>query len=666
MDIVTSKLYNIKSVIDDDFRYNIPRYQRLYVWEDEQVKTLFHDILTACQSDKDLYYIGGIITVKYPKIENCFDLVDGQQRFTTLWLLANELGEAIKGFTRTSNGLRLNFSIRKNVEAYFNQLLTSEEDNENDSEFDDLVRLSKARKTIEALILENLKSKRLKKQFIEFLLKKVKMVITQVPPGTDLNKLFETLNNRGVQLAQHEILKAQLLAKVDNSKKRYRYSRLWNACNDMNNYIERSLTYEIGNARGVANTYNNWNHNWKQIEDILKDETKKVETLTLQETINKRKIWEDGSEDNVEKDFDEIHHNATDDELEPVRSILTFPQLLLHTLRIYLHKNKKRDIQRINEKELLLIFSQHIFQKRYHDLESKKEGEEIESLAFMDLLFKVRETFDKYIIKWVEISDKDEVHLIKKVYKQNQKKGGQSYYLRRMKTQEFDGFAMLQSILYHSQQNTTQYWLTPLLNWLLDFPSFEDGFDWLKILDNILFSSLQEDRELAVRTLECMDEYPNIKPTTALLTKSLGTNFPHYWFYKLEFVLWHEREKLNNNEDWKDYRITAKNSVEHISPQSPKDPNNKLCFTELHNFGNLVLVTRSINSEYSDFPYGVKKAKFEEKKSKGSYDSLKSDIIYKHSSWNDQIALRHQNEMINLLQSYFDKTMDFEYKNSNE
>ena len=55
MDIVTSKLYNIKSVIDDDFRYNIPRYQRLYVWEDEQVKTLFHDILIACQANKDLY-----------------------------------------------------------------------------------------------------------------------------------------------------------------------------------------------------------------------------------------------------------------------------------------------------------------------------------------------------------------------------------------------------------------------------------------------------------------------------------------------------------------------------------------------------------------------------------------------------------------------------------
>ena len=662
MDIVTSKLYNIKSIIDDNFCYNIPRYQRLYVWEDEQVKTLFHDILIACQANKDLYYIGGIITVKFPKIENCFDLVDGQQRFTTIWLLANELGGAIKEFTRTANGLRLNFSIRDDVKKYFNQLLTSEEANENATEFDDLVRLSKARKTIEALISENLKSKQLKKQFIDFLLHKLRMVVTEVPPLTDLNKLFETLNNRGVQLAQHEILKAQLLSKIDNRKKRHRYGCLWNACSDMNKYIERSLAYELGvYLSDVATTYNALEvHDWKQIEDILKDGKGESEKLTLHEIISKRKTWDEADTGQEKEELDDEHPNTTDDDIEPVRSILTFPQLLLHTLRIYLHQNGKKDIQRINEKELLLIFSEHVFQKRYRDNESKKEGEEIESVAFMDLLFKVREAFDKYIIKWVEISEKNEVHLIKKVYKQNQKKGGRTYYLQRKKIQENDGFAMLQSILYHSQQNTTQYWLTPLMTRLLKFPSYGEAFNYLKKLDNILFSSLQEDRELPERTLECMDEYPDIEPTTKRLTEDLGTNFPHYWFYKLEFVLWHEREELNKSEDWKEYRITAKNSVEHISPQSPRDPKDKLCFTQLHNFGNLVLVTRSINSEYSDFPYGVKKAKFEDKKSKGSYDSLKSDVIYKHPLWNDQSALKHQNEMIDLLKSYFAKTMDYE------
>ncbi|OQP56811.1 hypothetical protein A3860_09510 [Niastella vici] len=656
MDIVNSELYDIKSIIQKDFRYNIPRYQRLYVWKEEQVNTLFHDILIACKANKDIYYIGGIITVKYQKIENCFDLVDGQQRFTTLWLLANELGESIKDFTRTVNGLRLNFSIRKNVEMYFNQLLSGSESIENDTEFDDLVRLSKARKIIGALITENLQSKELKNKYIYFLLQKVKMVITEVPPSTDLNKLFETLNNRGIQLAQHEILKTHFLSKIGNSKKRYRYGILWNACSDMNNYIERSLTYETGYARGVANTYDQWVHDWKQIENILIDEKAKAEKLTLQDIIGKRKNWDEAVYGDEEPDFEEMHPNATDDELEPVRSILTFPQLLLHTLRVYLHRNQRIDIQRINEKELLHIYSEYFFLKNQNDYESRREEDETESIAFMDLLFKMREAFDKYIIKWVEVNDMTEIHLIKKVYKQNQKKKGWFYYLRRQKTQELDGFAMLQSILYHSQQNTTQYWLTPFLNWLLEFPSFDDAFAWLKVLDNILFSSMQEGRELIDRTKECMDGYPDIEPTTKVLTEALGTSFPHYWFYKLEFVLWHERVKFNKSEEWKEYRITAKNSVEHISPQSPRNSKDKLCDTQLHNFGNLALVTRSINSEYSDFPYGVKKAKFEDKKSKGTFDSLKSDIIYQYPIWNDKLALNHQSEMINLLQEYFEKT----------
>jgi hypothetical protein len=72
------------------------------------------------------------------------------------------------------------------------------------------------------------------------------------------------------------------------------------------------------------------------------------------------------------------------------------------------------------------------------------------------------------------------------------------------------------------------------------------------------------------------------------------------------------------------------------------------------------LVTRSINSEYSDLPYGVKKAKFDDKKSKGSFDSLKSDVVYYNRTWNDQLAKEHQNKMTALMADYFYKTMNIE------
>lgn len=659
MDKVRSELYNIKSIIEKDFCYNIPRYQRLFVWEDEQVKTLFNDILTASQTDRDLYYIGGIITVKNDKIKNCFDLVDGQQRFTTLWLLANELGAEIKDFTKCSSGLRLKFSIRPKVEAYFKTFGFDTDKETKSNDFDDLVRISKACRTIQSLITQNLNGPKKRKRFIDFLYYKVKMVITEVPPATDLNKLFETLNNRGEQLAQHEILKSQLLSKIQSNKRRYRYSLLWNSCSDMNNYLERCLTYEIGDARAIADSYNYWKHDWAQIKNILKGESEKNESLTLSELIRKKNVWELDDEWD-EDDFDVIHHEASDEELEKVRSILTFPQLLLHTLRIFLYQKDEDDIQRINEKELLTTFSDHLFITRYPNLQAKIEGEERESLEFMNLLFRVREAFDKYIIKWVEVDENEEVHLIKKVYKQNQKKGGWSYYLRRQKTQEFDGLSLLQSILYHSQQNTTQYWLTPFLYYLIDFPDFNDAFVELKKLDNILFSSLQEHRGLPERTWVCMEKFPEILPTAEELSEDLGTEFPHYWFYKLEFVLWHERAALGKEAEWSDYKMTARNSVEHISPQNPRNPKDKLCIQQLNKFGNLVLVTRSINSEYSDLPYRVKKAKFEDKKLKGSFDSLKSDIIYSYNSWNDALARQHKKKMIELMEGYFEKTMNDE------
>jgi hypothetical protein len=72
--------------------------------------------------------------------------------------------------------------------------------------------------------------------------------------------------------------------------------------------------------------------------------------------------------------------------------------------------------------------------------------------------------------------------------------------------------------------------------------------------------------------------------------------------------------------------------------------------------GNLVLVTRSINSEYGDLPFMVKQAKFKDKKENGSFDSLKSDLIYENMNWNDEKADDHQDKMIRIIDGYFKKT----------
>jgi uncharacterized protein with ParB-like and HNH nuclease domain len=72
-----------------DALYKIPQYQRPYKWEDEQVDKLWDDICDAFENNEDNYFLGSVITAKPRDNEKSayVDVVDGQQRLTTLMIL---------------------------------------------------------------------------------------------------------------------------------------------------------------------------------------------------------------------------------------------------------------------------------------------------------------------------------------------------------------------------------------------------------------------------------------------------------------------------------------------------------------------------------------------------------------------------------------------------
>lgn len=649
MDQVKSEKRNLQELINNGYYYNIPRYQRLYVWGDEQIKTLFEDVHAACTSGKPMYFLGAVITVKSKYHDNCFDLVDGQQRFTTLWLIANELQGDLSAFTKIGEELRLKFAIRKEVYDYFDRLKKNRQEQGLDEVGNELYKVSKALKAIRSLISEKLRSEEEKQAFIQYLLTQLYIIVTEVPKETNLNKLFETLNNRGVQLNQHEILKNKLLSKISNKQERIRFGKLWNACSNMGEYVERNINIEVGvNLAKYTKKHDLFLCQKDIFDELIKQGRSDSQAFQLSKILESKE--EKATE---EKSISEYYAtNTNDDEFESIRSILTFPQLLLHTLRIYQFRNELPDIRRINEKELLSIFEEELI--------SKSNFEEKISKEFVETLWEVRQAFDKYVIKWVKEDDSksDEIHVIKHLEIQNQKKGGWTYYFRRIKKEEYNGLALLQSMLYHSQENITQYWLTPYLLKVLKYPPVEEAYQFLKKLDNVLLTSDTNEEVLSERTWACMGEFPTSSYSLKIFdtNKKLGTGFPHYWFYKLEFILWHERFMLNKAEEWKDYKLNSRNSVEHIGPQNPRDDRDKVCIEQLDDFGNLVLVTRSINSEYGDLSFKEKKAKFENKREKGSFDSLKSDLIYSNETWNDDKARNHKTEMVELLKLYLKKT----------
>uniref|UniRef100_UPI003F49089D GmrSD restriction endonuclease domain-containing protein n=1 Tax=Cupriavidus necator TaxID=106590 RepID=UPI003F49089D len=208
--------------------------------------------------------------------------------------------------------------------------------------------------------------------------------------------------------------------------------------------------------------------------------------------------------------------------------------------------------------------------------------------------------FDFHVIKWVDRGNED-IHLISSVTTSTTtiKKASRSYINRSRDAESHRGFALLQSMLYHSQEITTHYWLTPLLSFMVRHPdaTVQAYFWFLQHLDNQLLCSAAET-SLACRTRSFMEDPWQQRRLVYqdVLTEPGGVNFAHYWFYRLEFVLWHQQ--VRQSEEWQRLRLTAKNSVEHISPQTPSKRDDNRADQMMDRFGNLALVSRSINSEY--------------------------------------------------------------------
>lgn len=672
----SSQNLSLEEVVAKGYEFNIPIYQRLYVWEHQQVKTFLEDIHNAYQTHKNEYFIGGIVYVKDDKF---YDLIDGQQRSTTLWLISKVLGYNLDNYAFVNdNKLRLNFSIRENVTQFFEGLSMPEKLLNTNLDADrDLINISKAYHQIIGFITDE-EHKIDKQKFAAYIYRKVKLICTEVPVETDLTKLFEVINARGVQLEQAEILKAQLLGVVQKSKshknKTFRLSQIWDACADMNGHVATNL-------KGLVEDDMSWKELLKKRKTVNDEEGEELIEKTFSDqffnsfldkpgnfvdnTLNKGNDLLKVLTKGVETKSTNKKRKVSDTQFS---SIISFPMFLLHVLRVYLHQKGEDDIPFYSEKRLLEIFKKSFLSK-------DKAASVVE---FISLVWKLRVLFDNYVVKWVPGEKEKELKILSLYFTKSE----ENDYPNLTPQKKIDGFSLLQAMLYHSQEMVTQYWLTPFLNYMMYHDQKSKLEIYLKKLDNKLLSSDAKVGDLKTRTRSLMDNFDNqtyhtfqTKRFEIETNNGVGVKFPHYWFYKLEYVLWYEFNKeedflktyenngvlklqynsIENPILWESYKITAKNSVEHISPQNPETVKDKLCDFMLNHFGNLALVTRGINSSYSNNAFDVKKSKFINNR-KNKIDALKLDLIYSNWSektWNDKAAKSHHENMVNLLENYF-------------
>ena len=106
--------YQLLKIFSSDFEYHIPAYQRPYAWTTEETNTLFDDLYGFFSSEKEdeNYFLGSIVLIKETANRRA-DVIDGQQRLTTLTILFSVLADNLTDPKKKASCMKMHRCMHK-------------------------------------------------------------------------------------------------------------------------------------------------------------------------------------------------------------------------------------------------------------------------------------------------------------------------------------------------------------------------------------------------------------------------------------------------------------------------------------------------------------------------------------------------------------------------
>lgn len=649
---VRTEVLTLEIVGARNMGFVIPSYQRPYVWRDEDVIKLFDDIREAYLANEEQYFIGSVLSAIHEKGESrLYELIDGQQRTTTLMLLSLAFRAAgvktpLAEVSTLGEAPRLTFEIRDavgNLLGSYAGLEHMTRPGPDAIKHDPyLTHLDANLRVLKQQVEKLPESDKFSREgFADYIFSKVSWVNNIVPESMDLNRLFASMNTAGIQLEPVDLLKAKLFRKITTETPLY--STIWQACEHMENYFERNLRHLFPNADWNAIEYKDLSAYKRRFFESSMGESgegeSKASGMTLLYLLNEVKAG--NTADNVKPKKEKDPLAELEDKTVSGRSIVGFELLLIHALRVFCARKGWPDIEaRIKAANLMACF------------ECLLSKDEADIKAFIQTLWQVRYQFDTWVVKWVEHDDSEDPQLRLTNFSRSLSSG--KYYINRS-ARELGELAQLQAVRNFTGDRSAHYWLTALLAQLVEQPGMSDKevLSVMEKLDNQLSLTTETQKEASFKIAK--GEVPATESWASIedyLNSDQGTGFEHYWFQKLEYLLWKQGDK--SDEKLKRYRITSKNSVEHVHPQN-EEYGKGLASTSLDAFGNLVLLSPGENSSYSNQTVGKKREDF---RVKPRYDSLKLKAIFalydqSNGVWGETQIAEHQECMIALLETHY-------------
>ncbi|PVX40649.1 uncharacterized protein DUF262 [Pasteurella langaaensis DSM 22999] len=515
------KMLSISELCNDD-RYVIPIYQRNYAWEVDEIELLIGDILEAQKKNgKNNYYIGSLVVAKR---KDGYEVVDGQQRLTTLKLLLTYYNKVYED----NRNIDLAFEYRKDSNASLANLNGKNECKNN---------IEVGYKTISNILSkkDNEDNNINTKDFFNFLLKNVMIVRTQLPEETDLNHYFEIMNTRGEQLEQHEILKARLMSFL-NDEDRKLFALIWDACSDMSVYAIKRFPYSQDPTKTIRTSEHFFGSDLNRIPTPTSkdfDEMKKVSNLEENSNrSNSGTILSVLSDENDKKNNPNKQDKQNDENDDgKFNSIIDFPNFLMMAYKIFKQETLESEETPLNDKYLLGKIN-------FTDKEEITDEDKNKVKEFIILLLKLRLIFDRYIIKTKENKEGWVLNRLK-IY--NNSKGSNFNEVNTFGNEEDnnlsqDKIIMLLSMFHVSfRQRIYKNWLFELLSELCGSSKLENKYN----LEQTEYETILEN--LARKYYEKNSDIDK-------LLKS-GQEIPNYIFNYLDYLLWRDWDSVNKNEE---------------------------------------------------------------------------------------------------------------------
>jgi uncharacterized protein with ParB-like and HNH nuclease domain len=230
--------YPLKDIFSSKFAYSIPPYQRPYAWTEEEAGTLLDDLFDFYRTEmEDDYFLGSIVLIKQDDAPDA-QVIDGQQRLTTLTILfaviasllaerdRRDYEEFIREQGNKAKGLLASprLTLRKKDQPFFEKYIQS-------INIDDMMKIDTTNLKDEAqyhilknchLLKDRISAELLDNdsltKFGEFLVRRCFLVAVCTPSQQSAYRVFSVMNSRGLDLLPTDIIKSDVLGKIPQNK----------------------------------------------------------------------------------------------------------------------------------------------------------------------------------------------------------------------------------------------------------------------------------------------------------------------------------------------------------------------------------------------------------------------------------------------------------------